>query len=83
MSVADVDKAQIKPDRDYYEQVAGFDGKSGVGRGPAADRPATCTAGVGYFATDEGKLYQCAAGGKWEAHYTPYAYPHPLQAACE
>src|ERR1019366_4836093 len=31
-----------------------FNGTSGVGFGTLANRPATCTPGVGYFATDQG-----------------------------
>lgn len=63
----------------------------GIGYGTFAFRPTTCTAGVGYFATDQGNwntsgngfgsgaLYTCNSGGNaWTASYTPYAYPHPL-----
>jgi hypothetical protein len=47
---------------DYYPQASGvqttssspFDGTVGTGWGTIANRPSTCTAGVGYFATDEG-----------------------------
>jgi len=67
-----------------------FNGTSGVGFGVLADRPTTCTAGVGYFATDqgnwnqsgnsfgEGELFVCTATNTWALYYTPYAYPHPL-----
>src|SRR5208282_1084888 len=53
-------------------------------------RPTTCTAGVGYYATDQrswnqsgnsfgqGQLFVCGTGNTWQAHYTPYCYPHPL-----
>jgi hypothetical protein len=52
----------IVANRDYYPQASGvqttssspFDGTSGTGWGTLARRPATCTAGVGYFATDQG-----------------------------
>lgn len=27
----------------------------------------------------KGTLYKCNASGQWEAHYTPYTYPHPLR----
>jgi hypothetical protein len=82
--------------RDYYQAPGGvqtsssspFNGSEGVGFGPLANRPATCTAGpggadgtnggVGYFATDENKLYRCSATDTWTLHYTPYTYPHPL-----
>lgn len=48
--------------RDYYPQASGiqtsptspFNGTSGTGWGTIANRPTTCTAGVGYWATDEG-----------------------------
>lgn len=67
-----------------------FNGSSGVGFGVLANRPATCTAGVGYFATDQGNwnqsgngfgqgaLFVCSASNTWTLHYTPYTYPHPL-----
>ena len=49
-------------DRDYYAQASGiqtsatspFNGTTGTGWGTLANRPTTCTAGVGYFATDQG-----------------------------
>jgi hypothetical protein len=67
-----------------------FNGTSGVGFGTLANRPATCTPYVGYFATGQGNwntsgngfgngvLYQCSAPNTWTVHYTPYTYPHPL-----
>jgi hypothetical protein len=67
-----------------------FNGTSGVGFGTLADRPASCTPYVGYFATDQGswntsgnsfgqgELFVCTAVNTWSLHYTPYAYPHPL-----
>lgn len=36
-------------------------------RGPLADRPATCTVGATYFATDVDKLYVCSAENTWTA----------------
>ena len=47
--------------------------------------------GVGYWATDvgewnersggpDGQLYRCSATNTWVLHYTPFAYPHPLQS---
>ncbi len=83
-------------DRDYYNAVGSvqtspnspFSGATGMGFGPLANRPASCTTnalesggGVGYFATDvgsQGTLYRCSAPNTWTVHYTPYTYPHPL-----
>jgi len=62
----------------------------GVGFGTLANRPTTCTTGVGYFATDQGswntsgngfgqgELFKCTATNTWSLAYTPYTYPHPL-----
>ena len=61
----------------------------GIGHGTLANRPATCTPGVGYWATDEGnwnqsgsggqgELFVCTATNAWTLSYTPYSYPHPL-----
>lgn len=83
----------IKPNRDFYDFVnSGFDGSEGVGRGTYANRPETCTPGVGYWATDrgswnrsgsggQGALYTCNEDSQWELHYVPYAYPHPLRSS--
>lgn len=38
---------------DVFWQEASFDGASGVGCGALASRPATCTVGVGYWATNQ------------------------------
>lgn len=83
----------IVANRDYYNEVSSFDGTSGVGSGLLSARPATCTAGVGYWATDQGSnwditngtandgmLYKCTATNTWTANYIPYAYPHSLTA---
>lgn len=43
----------IQTDRDYYVFSVSFDGTSGVGCGTLANRPATCTTGVGYWATNQ------------------------------
>lgn len=80
----------VKINRDYYEEVSPFDGKSGVGVGTLSQRPSTCTPGVGYWATDKGDwnksgsggqgvLYKCTSTDNWELYYTPFEYPHPLR----
>lgn len=38
---------------DFYNYAANFDGSSGVGCGPLAQRPSSCTTGVAYWATDQ------------------------------
>lgn len=43
--------AWIVNDRDYYAYNDSFVGTSGIGCGTLAARPATCTTGVGYWAT--------------------------------
>jgi hypothetical protein len=69
----------ILPNREYYQQVVPFTGATGVGVGLLSVRPASCTPKVGYWATDESKLYVCTATNTWRPYYTPYTYPHPLQ----
>ena len=81
----------IQSNRDYYGVTGSFNGTSGMGVGTIAARPATCTATVGYWATDEGewwvahagadgRLYTCTSTNTWTLHYTPLIYPHPLQS---
>jgi len=93
--------AQNGPDdvqnQDYYLGTTNsgtpisFNGTSGVGAGTMSSRPATCTTGVAYWATDQGnwnqsgsggqgELFKCTATNTWTLYYTPYAYPHPLVA---
>ena len=43
----------IKENRDYYNYTTTFNGTSGVGCGTLASRPATCTEGVAYWATNQ------------------------------
>jgi hypothetical protein len=81
----------IQPNRDYYQEVPSFNGTSGVGVGPLSSRPSTCrgpikdtdgyelTGGVGYWATDQNKLYHCSATNTWSVLFEPLQYPHPLQ----
>jgi len=70
--------------RDYYLQLpnydesATFNGTAGVGQGLLSNRAATCTKGVGYWATDTNTLYTCTAVNTWALYYTGYTYPHPL-----
>jgi hypothetical protein len=82
----------IVANRDYYTYRAPFDGTAGVGEGPLANRPITCSPGVGYWATDQGEwnskragadgqLYMCSAVNTWSVYYIPFSYPHPLQGA--
>ncbi len=64
--------------RDFWRDKGFFDGTTGVGVGLRANRPTTCTKGVGYWATDERILYKATAANTWTAYYKPYTYPHPL-----
>ena len=43
----------LMEDVDFFNYNALFDGTRGVGCGPLASRPATCTVGVAYWATDQ------------------------------
>ena len=62
-----------------WNEEASFDGSSGVGVGLKSARPASgLTVGVGYWATDENKLYRAIGPSSWELYYQPYTYPHPL-----
>lgn len=66
-----------------------FNGTSGSGHGTLANRPTTCTVGVGYWATNQGSwdmsgggnqglLYKCTSTNTWTLFFTPACYPHPL-----
>lgn len=81
----------ILVNRDFYTYTGSFTGASGIGEGPIASRPATCTTGVRYWATDQGNWnqkvaantsglgYKCTATNTWTQDYTPFTYPHPFQ----
>jgi hypothetical protein len=68
-----------RENREFWQQKVPFDGTVGMGVGPRSARPATCTKGVGYWATDERRLYRATATNTWTLYYTPYTYPHPLR----
>ena len=80
----------IGQNRDLYDEQSNFTGGSGIGVGPLGNRPSSCTAGVAYWATDQGewdstngsspdgRLYKCVSTNNWTLSYTPYQYPHPL-----
>lgn len=68
----------IQLDRDYTIPTTGT----------YANIPATCTHTVGsihlgYWATDQNKLYTCSATNTWAEYYVPYTYPHPLTGEVE
>ncbi len=88
---------RITSDRDYYAQASGiqtnattpFNGTTGTGWGTLANRPTTCTVGVGYWATDaggnwhttngtadDGELYVCKTLNTWgtSSDGWPYYY---------
>lgn len=80
--------AAITPNIEYWDYTASFTGASGVGSGTLANRPAACTTGVGYWATDQGTwntlgtdglFYKCTSTNTWTLFYTPLTYPHPLR----
>lgn len=77
-AIASNNPQHVSANRDYYDWTGSFNGSSGVGTGALSARPATCTAGVGYWASDTNTLYQCTSANTWSAHYAPYTYPHPL-----
>jgi hypothetical protein len=69
----------VTADADFWVYNPAFDGSSGIGVGLLAARPNSgLSIGVGYWATDESKLYRATSATTWELYYTPYTYPHPL-----
>jgi hypothetical protein len=89
--------SRIAANRDYYLYTSSFNGSVGVGVGPRASRPASCTAGVAYWSTDQGgdwntangtandgTLDKCTATNTWtNGVYTPFPYPHPLSSGVD
>ncbi len=87
--------ANIVVNRDFYSSTSSASCSSGgctsgIGTGTRASRPATCTAGVAWWSTDQGgnwdtthggasdgTLDVCTATNTWtNAVYTPYHYPY-------
>ena len=72
--------ADIVSNRDYYAYTSTFDGTSGTGRGTFAARPATCTTGVAYQASNQSdKIYKCTATDTWTELWSAADYPHVLR----
>jgi hypothetical protein len=83
----------IQSDRDYFNEVASFDGSTGVGTGTYAQMTALSPTKInaGFWCTDKGGNWNTSNedvndgclyawdGKSWEVEYTPYTYPHPLQ----
>jgi O-glycosyl hydrolase len=67
------DTTRLIPNRDFYPETLNqtaqtsttspFNGTSGSGHGTLANRPPTCTTGVGYWATDQGTWNQSGLSG--------------------
>jgi hypothetical protein len=67
--------------REFWNQNPSFNGTAGIGVGPLASRPTTCTVGAAYWATDVKTLFRCTAANVWTEYYKPYTYPHPLRTS--
>ncbi len=65
--------------REFWIEKTSFNGSAGVGVGVLSARPLTGAVGVGYWASDVKILYTWTSNNRWEEHYVPYAYPHPLR----
>jgi hypothetical protein len=85
-----VNSCGVTENVNWWNQKPSFNGSVGVGYGTLSGRPATCTTGVGYWATDQGSwnskgsggqgvFYKCTSTNTWTLYYTPYTYPHPLR----
>ena len=79
---------RIIANRDYYSesfnqaiqasQTTPFAGTSGTGHGTLANRPAICTPGVGYWATDQGNWNQSGNGGQGQLFVCVHQTPGPF-----
>ena len=89
-TISNLNDLGLIANRDWYAQSSGiqttssspFNGTSGTGWGTLANRPSTCTTGVGYAVTTSvpNQLYTCTSANTWTLSYTAYTYPHPLAA---